>query len=230
MKKVVVPFALALLLLFLISTSNVDLAIAQPLWIELAVPTEPFDSPPGIQVISPNQNQTFTSSNVVLNFSVEIPSSWFFYTGPPNDTIRTIWGNITSVSFSLDGNQSQNLPLDNMNVPYLSNSSQNLNFSEQLDLTEGAHSIQILVSGSTYYVLNPLESIQFNPQLASVPVEANTTVDFHVALPTASPAQSVPEFPTLVILPVFAAITLLSIVFVRKRTPKKLVHVFLKGG
>ena len=41
---------------------------------------------------------------------------------------------------------------------------------------------------------------------------------------------NVPEFPTWIILPLFTVMILLSIVFVRKRTPKKLVHVFLKGG
>ena len=184
MKNSVLLFALASFLLLSISTLYVDVAKAQPLWIELGVPVEPFSTPPIIQIISPNQNQTFTSPNVLLNFSIMIPNSWVFYTGPVNDSIRQIWGNITSVSFSLDDNQLQNLTLDKVNTPYLGNSSQDLNFSAQLNLTEGAHSIEIFISGCTYYVLNPLESLQYNLQLANVPVEANTTVNFDVALPT----------------------------------------------
>jgi hypothetical protein len=46
------------------------------------------------------------------------------------------------------------------------------------------HSIQVLASGYTYYVLNPLESIQYDLQLASVPVNANATVEFYAALPS----------------------------------------------
>jgi hypothetical protein len=182
MKKTVLPF-MAFLLLLLISMSYFSVTKAQPLFIEMGVPTEPFNSPPNIQIITPYQNQTFNSPNVSLNFSVIIPNSWAFNTGQPNDIIRTIWGNITSVSYSLDNNQLQNLTLDKVNIPYPTNSSQNLNFSVHLNFTEGVHVIRIFVSGYTYYVLNPLDSMVMPLQLASVPVEANTTVSFNVALP-----------------------------------------------
>lgn len=108
-----------------------------------------------------------------------------------------MWGNITSVSYLLDGNQPKNLTIENMNVPYLSNSSQNLNFSVPLDLTNGAHSIQVFISGYTYYCTNPLESVIHPLELANTPVEANTTVNFYAALPSLSP--TVPEFPELTI-------------------------------
>ncbi len=187
MKKAVLSYALASLLLLSISASYVNMAKAQPLWIEIGVPVEPFNNPPTIQIISPNQNQTFTLPDVLLNFSVEIPHSWVFYIGAPTqiqmEQYPQIWGNITSVSFSLDGNQPQNLPLDMINVPYLSNSSQNLNFSEPLNLADGAHTIRIFVYGYTYYVSNPLASVINNPQFASVPVQANTTISFNVRLP-----------------------------------------------
>jgi hypothetical protein len=184
MKKAVISFTLAILLLLSISTSYVNTAKAQPIWIELGVPAEPFNSPPTIQIISPNQNQTFTSPYVLLNFSVEIPHSWVFYTGIINYTVRQTWGNITSVSFSLDDNQPQSLTLDTIKVPYLGNSSQDLNFSTPLNLAEGTHIIRLFVSGYTYYVSNPLASVIYTQQLASVPVEANSTISFNVALPT----------------------------------------------
>jgi hypothetical protein len=111
MKKTVLPF-IAVLLLLLISRSYLNMTKAQPLWVELAVPTEPFHNPPTIQIISPNQNQTVNSPNISLNFSITTPNSWVFNTGPPNDTIRQIWGNITTVSVSLDGNQPHNLTLN----------------------------------------------------------------------------------------------------------------------
>jgi hypothetical protein len=157
---------------------------AQPLFIEMGVPTEPFNSPPNIQITSPYQNQTFNSPNVLLNFSIVIPNSWIFNIGPAsNDRVTSIWGNITSVGYSLDNNQLQNLTLDKVIIPYPSNSSQNLNFSANLNLTEGVHVIRIFVSGYTYYVLNPLDSVIMPLQLASAPVEANITVSFNVALP-----------------------------------------------
>jgi serine/threonine-protein kinase len=49
-----------------------------------------------------------------------------------------------------------------------------------------------------------------------------------IAVPQPSP--TIPEFPTWIILPLFTVMILISIAFVRKRTPKKLVHIFLKGG
>jgi len=183
MKKTVLPF-MAFLLLLLISMSYFSVTKAQPLFIEMGVPTEPFNSQPNIHITAPNQNQTFNSPDVLLNFSIVIPNSWIFNIGPAsNDRVATIWGNITSAGYSLDNNQLQNLTLDNLNVPYPGNSSQNLNFSANLNLTEGAHVIRIFVSGNTYYVLNPLDSVIMPLQLAIVPVETNTTVSFNVALP-----------------------------------------------
>jgi len=183
MKKTVLSF-MGFLLLLLTSTSYFSVTKAQPLFIEMGVPTEPFDSQPTIHITAPYQNQTFNSPNVLLNFSIVIPNSWIFNIGPAsNDRVTTIWGNITSVDYSLDNNQLQNLTLDKVIVPYPSNSSQNLNFSVHLNFTVGVHVIRIFVSGYTYYVLNPLDSVIMPLQLASVPVEANTTAKFNIVLP-----------------------------------------------
>jgi hypothetical protein len=42
-----------------------------------------------------------------------------------------------------------------------------------------------------------------------------------------SRSSSVPEFPTWIILPLFAVIILISMVFIRKRIPKKIAHFFI---
>src|SRR5208283_1901122 len=152
-----------------------------------------------------------------------------FYTGLDNDTIRTIWGNITSVSFSLDDNQLQNLTLDEVNVPYLGNSSQNLNFSEPLNLADGAHTIRIFVYGYTYYVSNPLASVINNLQLASVPVQANTTISFNVRLP--KPIIISPQnIVFIIIIPLIAVIVsvfLLVLLYRRHRKTTKLKSIDL---
>jgi hypothetical protein len=208
--------AFALLLTVIIAMSfltllTVEPVSAQPLWVELGVPTEPINAPPTIQINSPSENQTFDSANVLLNFSVIIPHSWVRNDGPAYPATDThIWGNITSISFSLDGNPPQNLTFENMNVPYFGNSSQNLNFSAPLALTNGAHFIQVYVSGYTYYCLNPLDSV-INPlQLASVPVEANTTVNFYVTSASLSP--TVPELSWLVIVPLLVSVFAFAVV------------------
>jgi len=47
------------------------------------------------------------------------------------------------------------------------------------------------------------------------------TVTINQVLSSPSPTATVPEFPTLIILPLFAIVILLSTVFIRKRIPKK---------
>ncbi|MGD0405631.1 MAG: hypothetical protein ABSB10_03150 [Candidatus Bathyarchaeia archaeon] len=181
MKKIVLSLTLAFVLLLSISVSDLNTAKANPVWEEMNVPKEPFNDPPIIQIISPNQNQTFTSSGVLLNFNVEIPTSWVFLIFQYNPPLRLTFGNITSVCYSLDDNQPQNLTVDTVSIPLEGDLSQNLNFSVPLNLSTGVHTFRIFVSGFTYYVSNPWV---YNPPLASVPVEANTTVSFNVVSPT----------------------------------------------
>jgi hypothetical protein len=50
------------------------------------------------------------------------------------------------------------------------------------------------------------------------PIQTATVPDFSTV--TFSPTSTVPEFPTWIILPLFTMMILLSIAFVRKRTPK----------
>jgi hypothetical protein len=231
MKKAVLSYALASLLLLSISASYVNMAKAQPLMIEVGVPYKPFNNPPTIQIISPNPNQTFTLPDVLLNFSVEIPHSWVFYIGlpPPSEQNPYIYGNITSVSFSLDGNQPQNLPLDMINVPYVSNSSQNLNFSEPLNLADGAHTIRIFVYGYTYYVSNPLASVIDNPQFASVPVQANTTISFNVRVsnPTIISPQNIVFIFIIPLIALIVSVFLLVLLYRRHRKTTKLKSIDL---
>ena len=218
---------LTLVLLLSISASYGNMTKAQPLWEMLGVPTGPINAPPTIQISSLSQNQTFYSPTVSLNFSVITPHSWVRNDGPaypPNDT--HIWGNITSVSFLLDDNLPQNLTVENMNVPYFGNSSQNLNFSAPLGLTKGPHSIQVFVSGYTYYCLNPLDSVIIPLQLASIPVEANTTINFYVAqtttstptpTPTSSPIGSlVSDFAVLITAVIILAVVIISVLLFRR--------------
>lgn len=77
------------------------------------------------------------------------------------------------------------------------------------------------------------------PSLTSAPTAAPTSAPTSAPSPTPastasssqnttpSPAPTVPEFPTWIILPLFAVVMLLSTVFIRKRIPKKNITFFV---
>lgn len=93
--------------------------------------------------------------------------------------MRVNFGNLTSVYYIVDGGEPQSISVYDADNLLKVNRTQNLNFLVALNLTVGMHSIRIGVLANTYYVSAPLSS---NP-LSSVEVQANSSVDFNVALP-----------------------------------------------
>jgi hypothetical protein len=74
------------------------------------------------------------------------------------------------------------------------------------DLTNGKH--VFVISAGLYY--------NMSGQLSQLYNESSSPLQFLVQNPAPSPTSKVPEFPTFVILPLFAIVILLSIVFLRK--------------
>jgi hypothetical protein len=80
----------------------------------------------------------------------------------------------------------------------------------QVQAKIGYLSTQYNQAGAEFEVFNGQTSNWSNTQ----------TVTINQALSSPSPTPTVPEFPTWIILPLFEAIILLSIVFIRKRQLK----------
>ncbi|MGD0645402.1 MAG: hypothetical protein ABSA75_10905 [Candidatus Bathyarchaeia archaeon] len=147
---------------------------------------EPITTPPTIVVYSPVQNESYDSPNVLLNFSVIKPDAWF-PVGEANST-GAVFGNVTSVYYAVDGGERQNITVHDVNsLLFNSFVPQTLSFSTTLNLTAGAHNVQISVEADSYYVENIL-SYQVN---SVVVFGSSEPVSFTVALP--EPVIVVPQ-------------------------------------
>ena len=79
--------------------------------------------------------------------------------------------------------------------------------------------------GNGYHSPTMADTWLFSGQLSAWSATETLTVPNNSTSTSATashtPAPTVPEFPTWIILPLFAVLILLSTVFIRKRTPKK---------
>lgn len=177
--------SIALMLVFILllplavaGTQFINLGKANPMplaWF----PTEPARTPPIITIRFP-QNQSYDSTNVLLNFSVSKPETWFSRTElslQMEDSYMAVV-RVTACYYVLDGNENQTFPVDDKfhrtELP-----EETLNFSTYLTLTEGAHNITVIVESQSAYVL---EEKRFQPAsgLKSVPVNGSATVNFTI--------------------------------------------------
>jgi hypothetical protein len=176
LKKTELGLSLILILTLLLSYAVVfvDLATANPAPL-FPFPQDPVTTPPSIFVYSPVQNETYNSTQVTLNFTVIKPDSWF---SNGNFFGDYVFGNITSVYYSVDGSERQNIPMHDVDSLINPNPpAQTLSFSTTLNLTAGMHSIKVGVEADSYYFAQTLN-------LGSVVVEGNSApVNFAVTLP-----------------------------------------------
>lgn len=184
-----------------------SLVMANPgLWL-LGFPREPIKTPPEIVFQSPLNNQTYDSNFMWLNFTIVKPESWFFvaddrYIQPNN----YIYVNITAISYSVDDIIIENISIvDVTDLLVEKLPSRLLNFSSNISLPEGEHTLIIDLQCKSYYWGSHHNlPANINLNFSSEPVNFTTT-------------ETIPEFPSWMILPIFLIVTIVVLLF-RKKT------------
>jgi hypothetical protein len=123
------------------------------------LPDTPDPSQPSIKVLSPLM-RTYNSSTVNLRLEIEKPSSWFGQLGYfPGETTRENFciGKIDSVQVSFEGIVSQRFavadldPLQGYYLPLGSKLDSKVDFSANLNVPEGKHTLEIIIFATSYY-------------------------------------------------------------------------------
>jgi hypothetical protein len=187
MKRTALALTLVLALLFstVAGVMFIYLATANPAPLFPFPWDEPVTTPPTIVVHSPVQNQTYGSTDVLLNFSIVKPETWF-----PSGHLKEhgynegVFGNVTSVYYVVDGGERQNITVHDTDTLFTANAARTLNFSIDLVLAEGPHNVTVNLDADSYYVL-PIAGQGWS--LPSVVVHSESeTVNFTVQpFPTA---------------------------------------------
>jgi hypothetical protein len=125
----------AVLFLALIGIQTAKIAEANPVYF-----TED-KTPPTVSILSPKNNETFSTNDVLLNFTVTKPDTW--YTWEPYFPNQTMKGTLHSVSYQLDGTLYGPIIVDdNLISPF--------NCSVALtNLEDGVHSLLVTVNGTS---------------------------------------------------------------------------------
>ena len=194
MKKT--TFMLALIMVLLSSAmgvaSLVDFTKANPLYLSW-YPSEPITTPPIITLQSPSQNQNYNSTNIWLNFTVSKPETWFSQTELSESYMPGTYmavGRLISYHYILDGNESQNISVEDKfhRIDPPDKPEETLSFSINLNLTEGAHNITVIVESESTYVI---EEYRFSDSPKTTPIlESSETAFFNIVEPNAE------SFPT----------------------------------
>ena len=184
MKRTVTGLSCIVALLLSATTGaiSINLAVADPIWV-LDFPTEPILKSPTVVVHSPVQNQIYNSTNVWLNFNIVKPESWFAIDvahHADHSPLTETFVNISSVYFTVDGGERQNIPVKDIDSLFDTAPIFNLNFSTMLPLTAGAHTVKVGLEADSYYVVN--YAYNFSEALSSVKLDAKSyTINLTVA-------------------------------------------------
>jgi hypothetical protein len=159
-------------------TMPVNLATANPAPL-FGWPFEPITTPPTINVSSPVSNGTYLPPNVPLNFRVIKPIAWF--ADPRSNSAGDVFGNITSVYYTVDGERQSIAVLDlDATFPFKANVPRILSFSIDLNLTAGKHSVQVGYEAVSFFVAGG----GGNYGLGSIAVSGNSSsINFTVEQP-----------------------------------------------
>jgi hypothetical protein len=173
-------FVLALLFSLVAGALFVNLATANPAPL-FSFPTEPITTLPTIVVHSPIQNQNYNSTNVWLNFTIVKPESWFAIDVGRHTELRETFVNITSIYFTVDGSEYQNIPVHDIDSLFDTDPTFNLTFSTMLPLaTSGAHDVKLCLEADSYYVVRYVYNV--SEALSNVKLYAESdAVNFTVA-------------------------------------------------
>jgi hypothetical protein len=199
MKRTALALSLILALLFSAVTGAVfiDLATANPAPL-FAFPTEPVTTLPTIVVHSPVQNQTYSSTDVWLNFSIVKPETWFAIDvahHADHSPLTETFVNITSVYYVVDGVERQNIPVHDIDSLFDTPPTLTLNFSTVLPLTVGAHTVKVSLQADSYYVVR----YDLSDPFSSVELYADSNpVNFTAELVIIAKPEPFPTIPFVV--------------------------------
>ena len=142
-------------------TGFLNLVFAQ--WDLPPPPSNPDENPPSINVLSPEANQIYNSSDVWLNFTVTKPETWlgdiglsYGWTGKGYSGLGYFWwGRITFIKYNLDGADNVSIAANDpawyntiLQAPYY----KTLDFSFNLtELSDGPHSLIVSADGEAIY-------------------------------------------------------------------------------
>lgn len=192
----------ALLLMLLVSvlaTSQVvKLGPANSLWL-LFFPRAVVETPPTITFQSPT-NRTYDSNHVWLNFTIVKPESWFgvaINIYPSN----CVYVNITSLSYTIDGNVSESIQFRDFNASLVEEyPDRSLNFSTKLKLPDGPHNLTVNLQCDSYYV-----------ETFDRPYLSNTQMNFTSDVVYFNVAASTASAPTMLVMVSTASIAAIGI-------------------
>ncbi|MFB3889196.1 MAG: hypothetical protein ACE14S_06865 [Candidatus Bathyarchaeia archaeon] len=183
MSRFFFPLSMPVLVVLLLSATflaqSMNQARANPIvfsWL----PVSPNADPPSIILKSPVQNQTYDTHDITLDFTVVKPQAWFVNASG----LGQVWsGEITSVQYILDQNQTCGIPVTDDKIYQYFTVRGTLDFSENLTLSEGLHTLALSAEGKYYYM--PPESWDANAHggtltPATNPSRGNSTQIFFI--------------------------------------------------
>jgi hypothetical protein len=222
---VLLSVCLALFLFMVVELQVLDYARANPIrysW----VPTTQDTSCPDLIIESPIPNNMYNSSaEVVLNFTVFLPESWFS-NDPIGDAPYGYYcnGKILYTEIMVDGEQIQNLSLSkDRYLPYSSSVplEKNLTLSLPLSVEDGEHTLIVHAVGESYYM--PPEN--WLPQThggillterSTVSVESDP-ITFHVGPKPSAYLNDWDILPAILFLVTFLAVASCSIIYFKRK-------------
>jgi hypothetical protein len=175
------------------STLMLSLATANPAPLFPFPWYNPDTAPPTLELHSPVQDANYDEPTVFLNVSVVKPETWF-----PNSSIwdasylNAVFGNVTAVYYRVDGGERQDFAVHDVDSLFEACSTYSLNYTANLTVTPGRHSIMVGVEANSYYVVTGKTGYE----LEKYPLKADTTVNFNVDYyenPTNITAESTPQ-------------------------------------
>ena len=162
---------------------------------EALQPEIEYKMPPIISVYSPVNNDTFSTNNVPISFTVTKPDNWLIHGGYAAQQI------LKSVNYQLDGKFSD-LILVNSTLESPFDYSLNLT-----NLTDGIHSLKVYAYASGW-VLQMNGFYEYE-----VPINSSSEMVYFSVIEESFQSPSVPEFPFLLALPILLSVLAVALTF-----------------
>ena len=180
----------------------ITLLLPLMLSISLAEALQPeieYKMPPIISVYSPVNNDTFSTNNVPISFTVTKPDNWLIHGGYAAQQI------LKSVNYQLDGKFSD-LILVNSTLESPFDYSLNLT-----NLTDGIHSLKVYAYASGW-VLQMNGFYEYE-----MPINSSSEMVYFSVIEESIPTPTVPEFPYLLVIPLLLSVLSVALAFKTKK-------------